>query len=233
VPHNWVAYSSNDADVVESLMPAIAGTGWHVHPAHPNHGSESAGLYASDRDMFAFFVNDDHPVAVGDATLGRGFFLWNSETGAATFGLTTFLYNYVCGNHIVWGADQVNELRIVHRHRTPDRFYRDALPILNRFVENIAVSDRVRSTVEKAMATKIGSAPHEALNWFSPEPFTKYEVIAGYQAGLNAGDDVSTVWGMVQGLTAAARTLPHTDARVDLEQRAGRFLIRTTYLPSS
>ncbi|MFZ1683732.1 MAG: hypothetical protein WAU88_06325 [Candidatus Zixiibacteriota bacterium] len=213
-----------DSDVIESLMHALEGTGWHVPPAHPSHGNSNAGLYASDRDMFAFFVNDDHPVAVGDATLGRGFFLWNSETGAATFGLTTFLYNYVCGNHIVWGADQVSELRIVHRHRAPDRLYRDALPILNRFVEETAVSDRVRYTVERAMAIKISGAAGEVLDWFSSKPFTKFEVVAGYQAGLNAGDDVSTVWGMVQGLTAAARTLPHTDARVNLERRAGSLL---------
>ncbi|MDX9859243.1 MAG: hypothetical protein RBT76_15775 [candidate division Zixibacteria bacterium] len=89
-----------DADVVAALQDAVAGTGWHVPPARTNGLSENAGLYASDRDMFVFFVNDENPIEVGNAKLGRGFFCWNSETGSCTFGLTTFLYNYVCGNHV-------------------------------------------------------------------------------------------------------------------------------------
>jgi hypothetical protein len=89
-----------DADVIETLMHTVEGTGWRVPPAHPYHGSEHAGLYASDRDMFAFFVNKEHPIEIGNAKLGKGFFLWNSETGASSFGLTTFLYNYTCGNHV-------------------------------------------------------------------------------------------------------------------------------------
>lgn len=213
-----------DCDVVEHCSQLVEGTSWHVPPAHPLHGSANAGLYASDRDMFAFFVNDERPLEIGDARLGRGFFIWNSETGAATFGLTTFLYNYVCGNHIVWGAEEVNELRIVHRLRAPDRFWHEAIPVLNRFAESRALSESVSDVVHKAMTTKIGGPVHEVLNWFASKPFSKHEVIAGYQAGLNAGDDVSTVWGIVQGLTAAARTLPHTDTRVDLERRAGSLL---------
>lgn len=213
-----------DADVVESLMAAIAGTGWHVPPARPNYGSEHSGLYASDRDVFAFLVNDEQPVEVGNARLGRGFFIWNSETGAASFGLTTFLYNYVCGNHIVWGAEHVSELRIIHRHKAPDRFYRDALPILNRFVENRPLAAEVTDMVGRATEQKTGTSLEEVLSWFAPKPFTKREVTAGYQAALEEGDDPANVWGMVQGLTAHARRLSYTDARVDLERRAGALL---------
>ena len=125
-----------DTDVAERLIGAVEGTGWHVPAARSSQGSESAGLYASDRDMFAFMVNDENPVEIGDAKPGRGFFCWNSETGAASFGLTTFLYNYVCGNHIVWGAEEVRELRIVHKAEAVSRFQKEAMPQLGRFVEN-------------------------------------------------------------------------------------------------
>lgn len=213
-----------DSDVVESLQQAVEGTGWHVPPARPNYGSENAGLYASDRDMFAFFVNDENPVEIGNAKLGRGFFIWNSETGAATFGLTTFLYNYVCGNHIVWEAEQVKELRIVHRHKAPDRFYRDAIPILNRFVENRSVTESVTDSIGRAMTQKLGTTMDDVLGWFDSKPFTRREIVAGYQTGQAEGDDVTTLWGMVQGLTAHARSYKHTDSRVDLERRAGALL---------
>jgi hypothetical protein len=213
-----------DCDVVESLISAVEGTGWHTPPARPNYGSEHAGLYASDRDVFAFLVNDEQPIEVGNARLGRGFFIWNSETGAASFGLTMFLYNYVCGNHIVWGVEDVRELRIIHRLKAPDRFYREAIPILNRFMEDRSLSDSVSATVGKAMRQQIGTNLEEVLKWFAPKPFTKREVIAGFHAGQAEGDDVSTAWGMVQGLTASAKRLSHADTRVNLERRAGMLL---------
>ena len=105
-----------DADVLTNLIEAVMGSGWHVPPARDNNESENAGIYASDRDMFAFLINDEHPIEIGNAKLGRGFFCWNSETGAGTFGLTTFLYNHMCDNQLVYGAQQVKDLRIIGRN---------------------------------------------------------------------------------------------------------------------
>ena len=80
---------------------------------------ENAGLYASDRDVFMFLIDEDHPIEVRNERLSRGLFIWNSEVGKSSFGLTTFLYRYVCGNHIVWGAENVKEIRIRHSLNAP------------------------------------------------------------------------------------------------------------------
>ena len=169
-------------------------------------------------------VNDSNPVEVGNARLGRGFFCWNSETGASTFGLTTFLYNYVCGNHIVWGAEDIRELKIVHKSQAPDRFYASAIPHLNRFVENHNLDDRVKSMACNAMNQHIGNRAEDIQSWFKNKPFTRQEVTYGLEAGNLSGEDTSTLWGMVQGLTAYARQLPFIDKRVNLEKRAGALL---------
>jgi len=68
-----------DADVVEQLVEATDGSSWKI-PANLSdaHNSRGSGLYASDRDMFAFMVNEEDAVDVGGAKLGRGFFCWNS-----------------------------------------------------------------------------------------------------------------------------------------------------------
>lgn len=213
-----------DADVVENLMKAAEGSTWHVPLAKSSFGSGNSGLYASDRDMFVFMVNDENPVEVGNVKLGRGFFCWNSETGSATFGLTTFLYNYVCGNHIVWGAEEVSELKIIHRNHAPDRFYSQALPVLNRFVENRFVDVRIKDTIGHAMTLAVGETVDRALEWFKDRPFTNKEVTEAWNTGIAEGEDVKTVWGMIQGFTAYARTLSHTDKRVNLERRAGALL---------
>ena len=213
-----------DLDVLSNLMEGVSGTGWHVPSASEQNDSGNSGLYASDRDMFVFMVNDEKPVEVGNARLGRGFFCWNSETGSATFGLTTFLFNYVCGNHIVWGAENVEELRIVHRTHAIDRLYKHALPILNRFVENRSESSRIESMVSSAMKRQVAPDLPALLKWSDTQPFTKREITQAWELGSSEGDDPRTAWGMVQGLTAYARSMTHTDARVNLERRAGALL---------
>lgn len=232
IPDRWASAFTGpkygriwDADVLESLASSVENSPWHVPPARPSQDSENSGLYASDHDMFVFMVNDENPVEIGNAKLGRGFFCWNSETGASTFGLTTFLYNYVCGNHIVWGAEQVQELKIIHRSHAPDRFYTQALPTLNRYVENRALSDDIKDSVGRAMNQRIGNTLEETLDWFKAKPFTKKEVINAWDTGLTEGEDVRNVWGIVQGLTAYARDMPHCDKKVNLERRAGKLLL--------
>ncbi len=214
-----------DSSVVEYLMEAVDGTAWRVPPAHPLDGSQNAGLYASDRDMFAFMVNSEDVIEVGNAKLGRGFFCWNSETGAATFGLTTFLYNYVCGNHVVWGAEEVSELRIIHRHKAPERFIQEALPTLNRFVESRIGANQIRDTITRAMDTNIGGTLEEVQVRLGPDQFTKKELSDAWETGTAEHEDVTTLWGMVQGLTATARMKVYADQRVDLERRAGKLLV--------
>jgi len=47
-----------DADVVQQITEATKDSGWHTPPSESMSGSENSGLYASDRDMFIFMVND-------------------------------------------------------------------------------------------------------------------------------------------------------------------------------
>jgi uncharacterized protein DUF932 len=213
-----------DSDVVQQIIEATKGSGWHNPPAESMNGSQTSGLYASDRDMFIFMINDENPVEIGNAKLGRGFFCWNSETGAASFGLTTFLYNYVCGNHIVWGVEEVREIRIVHKGEAVDRFQKLALPRLNQFVENQGYNETVKATVSRAMTEAIAKDLDKTLDWFRDKPFTKSEITNAWEVGIDEGNDVTTVWGMVQGLTAHARSMPYTNWRVNLERRAGSLL---------
>ena len=209
-----------DYEVISELLEAIRDLNWHP----PDSKVGSAGLYASDRDMFVFLINDERPVEIGNARLGKGFFLWNSETGSATFGLTTFLYNFVCRNHIVWGAEEVRELKIVHRHHALSRFYSEAIPVLDRFVENKGLDDRIRETVGRAMDDRLGTTLEEVSTSLKVLPFTRNELAAAWNTGLAEGEDVTSRWGLMQGLSAYARALPFIDRRVSLERRAGALL---------
>ncbi len=86
-------------------------------------------LFASDRDMFVFLADEDRRIEVAGRNLARGFFLWNSEVGDKTLGVGFFLFDYVCSNRIVWGADQYTEVRIRHTSGAPDRWLEETIPV--------------------------------------------------------------------------------------------------------
>ena len=115
-------------------------------------------LYASDRDVFLFLVDPKNPVEVGGEQLFRGFYTWNSEVGAATFGLTTFLYRYVCDNRIIWGASDVKELRIRHTGGAPERFGWEGERYLRRYAEESTakIADGIRSAQAKQIPLNTG-----------------------------------------------------------------------------
>lgn len=57
---------------------------------------DTTTLYASDRDVFLFLVDDRNPIEAGKLADGspdlyfRGFYCWNSEVGAKTLGMASF-----------------------------------------------------------------------------------------------------------------------------------------------
>ena len=74
------------------------------------------------------------------------------------------------------------------------------------------------------MKYRIGSDKDSVLNWFKDRPFTKSELIKAWETGIPEGEDVTTLWGMIQGMTAYSRNILHADKRVSLERRAGALL---------
>ena len=72
---------------------------------------ETTTLYASDRDVFLFLVDDLNPIEAGRLPDGspdvffRGFYCWNSEVGAKTLGIASFCLRAVCANRNLWGVE--------------------------------------------------------------------------------------------------------------------------------
>jgi hypothetical protein len=164
------------------------------------------------------------------AKLHRGFFLWNSEVGSASFGLMTFLFNCVCGNNIVWGAQEVNKLVIRHSAGGPARFDGEAMPALMSYAN--AASQPLIDGIQHAQTVVL---PREAGK---PAPtidnvleftakaakFTRTECREAIEYALREEGQCVTAWDLVQGFTASAREIQFVDARIDLERRAGKVL---------
>lgn len=215
-----------DRDVVAAVRDNLDLDVWRV-PAASYSGTNpkrATTLYASDRDVFLFLVDEGRPIDCGGGdVLRRGFYVGNSETGAGRFLLKTFTYDRVCDNRIIWGQANVREISIRHTSGGPMRFGA-VVPQLTSYARSTATG--LVDTVRAAKATKVGKDAKSVGEWLKARGFTLPQARAAYAAAEQdpRGYDPRSVWGIVQGLTDVAHGIGHTDDRVDLETRAGALL---------
>jgi len=191
-------------------------------------------LYASDRDCFVFLADEKNRIEIpnrrkanllgGSSTglMARGFYLWNSEVGDKTMGLAMFLFDFVCCNRIIWGAEQVTELRIRHTASAPDKYLEDMQPVLEAYAQSSSAS--VTDAIAAAQAKKIADT-QEDVTAFLAERFGK-RMVEPLQQIHQVEEDrpIETLFDAVTAVTAYARGLQHQDARVELERSAGALI---------
>lgn len=188
-------------------------------------------LFAGDRDMFVFLADEKNRIEVpnrrksslmgGTSTgdMARGFFMWNSEVGKTTFGIGMFLFDYVCCNRIVWGAEGYQEIRVRHTSGAPERFVEEIQPALLTYA-NSATTPIVEA-IEKAQAAKV----EKDLESFLATRFGKSRVepIKAVHM-LEEQRPIETLWDVTTAATAYARSIPWQDDRVLIEREAGKVL---------
>ncbi len=216
-----------DEQVVAAVEQANADGRWKVPAASyaTQNPRRATTLYASDRDVFLFLVDEERPIEVGGDTLFRGFYTWNSEVGAATFGLTTFLYRYVCDNRIIWDASDVHELRIRHTGGAPDRFAYEGAQYLNQYAD--MSTERTVETIKAAQQFEAPAQDKEDggwAGWLRSRGFSAKQVKDGIETAMAEEGEARSLWDIVNGLTASARKLTNTDERVQVETAAGNLL---------
>lgn len=223
-----------DADVVDAVTRVVERTGGRFYNPKAidllgGGAPKPSGLYASDRDVFCFMIDGGSDLDVGPrAQLNRGFFVSNSEVGARTFTLTKFLFNRCCGNHIVWGAQDVETLSIRHTKGGPYRFDSEATPALLEYVNRSAAVEEtvIRTAIGRSLPrgddNRVSIESLEKL--VAPAKITRAELRSAIDFAKSEEGKCDSLWDLVQGLTAYARGFDFVDARVDLETRAGKLL---------
>jgi len=174
--------------------------------------------------MFVFLADERNRIEIPNrrngktGTMARGFFVWNSEVGASTIGGGFFLFDYVCCNRIVWGAQDFTEVRLRHTSGAPDRWLEEIEPVLIEYAE--ASAKPVLETIANARSKRL-----DDVDKFLAQRFGK-KMAADVKAAHDAdeGHPIETLWDATNALTAYARLLPYQDRRVDLEREAGKLL---------
>lgn len=187
--------------------------------------------WGGDRDAFIFLCDYTKTVKVDgqDHPLARGFFLENSEVGAGAVRLTTFLFDMVCANLIVWGATDVKMVSMRHVGGVRDRFFGDgsALKALAAFADSSAREDELR--IRRARETRIADTLDDARSAVLAKRIpgiTGTTVSAAYEIAASEpryGDPLS-VWGLVNGITEYSQRTAYAGERTALDRAAGRLL---------
>ena len=190
---------------------------------------KSTTLFASDRDVFLFLVDDRRPIEIGKLADGspdlvfRGFYCANSEVGSKGFYLATFYLRGVCQNRILWGVEGYGQLKFRHSSGAPARFLSQARPALESYANT--TGSALLAGVNAARAAIVAKDDDDARGFLSRLGFTKSETTKVLETVLaEEGRPARNVWDMVQGITATARTIGHQDERLAMEQRAGKLL---------
>lgn len=212
-------------------VPGVLNWSTGIYNPRVDITKDTTTLYASDRDVFLFLVDDLNPIEAGRLPDGspdlyfRGFYCWNSEVGAKTLGMASFYLRAVCQNRNLWGVEDFEEITIRHSKYAANRFAHEAAPALLNFANSspLPFVNGIKAARERIVAR----ADEDRTDFLRRRGFSKAEAGKIIDTVLaEEGRPPETVFDFVQGITAVARDKPHQDARLDMEAKAKKLFDR-------
>ena len=212
-------------------VPGVLDWGSMTYNPHVDVTKETTTLYASDRDVFLFLVDDTHPIEAGTLPDGspdlyfRGFYCWNSEVGSKTLGIASFYLRAVCQNRNLWGVEDFQEISIRHSKYAASRFAHEAAPALERFAESSPAG--FIKGILAARLKIVARDDDDRAGFLKGIGFSKPEANRVVDMVLKEeGHPPESIFDFVQGITVLARGREHQDGRIELEQKAKRLMER-------
>ena len=210
-------------------VPGVLDWATMTHNPFVDVTKDTTTLYASDRDVFLFLVDDTHPIEAGRLPNGepdlyfRGFYCWNSEVGSKTLGIASFYLRAVCMNRNLWGVENFEEISIRHSKFAAQRFAHEAAPALTSFA-NSSPAPFVAG-IKAARERIVARTDEDRETFLRKRGFSKAETGRIIETVLSEeGRPPESIFDFVQGMTAHARTKAHQDSRLELEAKAKTLL---------
>ena len=221
-----------DYQVAEKLA-SLQTKGWDV-PASYKSGefggdvTKCAGLYCGDRDMFCFLVNEKYRVNDGtDKGLAPGFYIGNSEVGAQGYNITSFWHRFVCGNHMVWGIQDIEKVRIRHVGEADQK----AMDALTSQLDKYADTSRqfIEKGIKKAKAFEIADSEDGVVEEiFNRRHILPKRTIQAALAEATIFEEIDgnpwSAWGLAQGVSRVSQREDYASVRVGLDNATEKIL---------
>lgn len=212
---------------IATQADCLAHAGHSSLAVRPGDEISPSGVYVSDRDCFALLV-DDSPRGHIDADGGLSRFVQvsNSEVGMGALEITTGWLRSVCGNHILWGCQDVATIRAIHRgdnasrsvrrihHQIVTRAWGEGRQEMEAQL-NAAKLCQIANTKEELIALlfgkkKIATKEHAALAW---------DVNCELS---NIDGNPGSAWGVANALTRLSQVQHYTADRNRLDASAAK-----------
>ena len=226
-----VKIAGNGTSDTRWKVPGVLDWNTMTHNPFVDVTKDTTTLYASDRDVFLFLVDDTHPIEAGRLPDGspdlyfRGFYCWNSEVGSKTLGIASFYLRAVCMNRNLWGVENFEEITIRHSKFAAQRFAHEAAPALTRFADSSPAP--FVAGIKAARERIVARSDDDRETFLRKRGFSKSETAKIVETVLQEeGRPPESLFDFVQGITALARGKAHQDARLELEGKAKRLLER-------
>jgi hypothetical protein len=184
--------------------------------------TNGTGLYCGEQDLFVFLIDPTGWTEIDGQAFAPGFFVWNSEVGKRTVGVSTFWFQAVCRNHIVWDAVEVTELTRKHTAKVGE-----ALGDIRRLVEGLvaqrdARKDGFAKVIKKAMETKLGDDAEDVMKILNRNGISKGLAKRALEIAEQQGR--FTIFALVDALTRIAGEVEFAGDRAESDQRASQLL---------
>jgi len=194
----------------------------------PGDTIADAGLYANDRNMFAFLIDPDKRIDDGsEGGLSRGFFVRNSEVGDCIWEVVTFLFRTVCGNHIVWSASDVKSIKVKHLGKAKSRYDTIIAKDLKDYAEKSTSEDN--AWINQAKSLELGKNLEDVQDLiFAKKRFAgKKQVELAYDLGTKyetTDGNPNTAYGLANAFTRLSQLEKNVDDRLSMDLVASKIL---------
>jgi ribosomal protein S18 acetylase RimI-like enzyme len=204
---------------------------WQTPPTWP--GMPVGGNYAGDRD--SMIIRVDGGSIVGDprgwsargqsgqdgGRLYRGIMIGNSEVGAGSVWIDCVLFDFICGNHYLWGAVIDRKFRRRHvGHKVTRDTINELIAMARAFNDRSAADDEriIRALVDhEVAATRDG-----VIDELKKIGYTKADAGEAYDRCVAADPTLNprSYWGIISGTTRMSQDSGYSDSRMQLDQLA-------------
>jgi len=231
----------HDSDIIRQIRMFVGnGDGtdsdWRVPTPFKRAGDNSehvevtpqtATLFRGDRDSYGFLVNEKMGIEIskrrnGDNGLANlGFYWQHSMVGKCGWEIGVMLYDYVCSNYNVWGAELLKQVKFRHSKNINQRWQQSVQDVIEADFESARLE--VENLIARAQAKRIGTS-EDVLKLLGKHFTGKQVENIVAQHNVEEHRPIETIWDANVGATAYAKLAPYRGDRIEIEGKASKIL---------
>lgn len=200
----------------------FAGKRGGLPPVNP----EASGLYRGQQSSFGFICNEAGKIDIGDSSLYHAVMFGNSEVGKETLWFQDVLYDFICGNHMIWSPARLRTVK--HKHTGDVRDVLQKATHMFRDVDAERYERREKTAImyNKAIRTQFADTRKHVQEKLANYLTIKDSKLAGEYLEHPAAypSNPTSVWGVASAITLASQTKTFPDQRRAMDVVGGKLL---------